>query len=195
MQRIEKSIGSFNRMYDEADQLSTSYRSSIDSLKARIGDSDDEIAAFSLIQQRKGSLVPSRKSVNPAMPFDSLNDATQFVYETMFERAIKNPNLNGVVLPDYRDIANVPSRGTSGMDEAFKIGYEDAPKAVIKRFKERYPDLEVTTTEIPGADYPAVLLKFPKKFEERGTGKPLIQGYAQGGLVMKGIGSMGKEVL
>ena len=192
VQRIEKSIGGFNRKYDEADQLSKSYLSSIDGIKQRIGDSDDEIAAFSLIQKRKGSLDPSRKSINPAMPFDSLNDVTQFVYETMFERAIKNPRLNGVVLPDYRDIANVPTRGTSGMDEAFKIGYEDAPKAVIKRFKERYPDLDVTTTEIPGADYPAVLIKFPK---ERGTGKPLIQGYAQGGLVMKGIGSMGKEVL
>jgi len=192
VRRAEDSIREANRKYDKADQLSKSYLSSIDSLKERIGTSDDEVAAFSLIQQRKGSLDPTRKQVNPAMPFDSLNDVTQFVYETMFERAIKNPNLNGVVLPDYRDIANVPSRGTSGMDEAFKIGYEDAPKAVIKRFKERYPDLDVTTTEIPGADYPAVLIKFPK---ERGTGKPLIQGYAQGGLVMKGIGSMGKEVL
>lgn len=188
----EDRIREANRKYDKADQLSRSYLSSIDSLNKRVGTSDDEIAAFSLIQQRKGSLDPTRKPVNPAMPFDSLNDVTQFVYETMFERAIKNPRLNGVVLPDYRDIANVPSRGTSGMDEAFKIGYEDAPKAVIKRFKERYPDLDVTTTEIPGADYPAVLIKFPK---ERGTGKPLIQGYAQGGLVMKGIGSMGKEVL
>ena len=188
----EDRIREANRKYDKADQLSRSYLSSIDTLKERIGTSDDEIAAFSLIQQRKGSLDPTRKPVNPAMPFDSLNDVTQFVYETMFERAIKNPNLNGVVLPDYRDIANVPSRGTSGMDEAFKIGYEDAPKAVIKRFKERYPDLDVTTTEIPGANYPAVLIKFPKK---RGTGKPLIQGYAQGGLVMKGIGSIGKEVL
>ena len=192
VRRAEDSIREANRKYDEADQLSGSYLSSIDSLKERIGTSDDEVAAFSLVQQRKGSLDPTRKQVNPAMPFDSLNDVTQFVYETMFERAIANPRLNGVVLPDYRDIANVPSRATSGMDEAFKIGYEDAPKAVIKRFKERYPDLDVTTTEIPGADYPAVLIKFPK---ERGTGKPLIQGYAQGGLVMKGIGSMGKEVL
>lgn len=192
MRRAEDAVRDANRKYDKADQLSSSYLFSMDSIRERIGDSDDEIAAFSLIQQRKGSLDPTRKRVNPAMPFDSLNDVTQFVYETMFERAIKNPNLNGVVLPDYRDIANVPTRGTSGMDEAFKVGYEDAPKAVIKRFKERYPDLDVTTTEIPGADYPAVLIKFPK---ERGTGKPLIQGYAQGGLVMKGIGSMGKEVL
>lgn len=193
IKNLERRIDQYESTYDSQDSIAHSSRLKREEYVRRMKTTDEDNMAFRYLETRSGRLGSRQVNpINPAMPFSSLNDTTQFVYETMFERAIKNPRLNGVVLPDYRDIASVPSRGTGDMPEAFKVGYKDAPEAVIKQLKDRYPGIEITRTEIPGAEFPATLIKFPK---ERGTDKPLIQGYAQGGLVMKGIGSMGKEVL
>jgi hypothetical protein len=60
--------------------------------------------------------------------------------------------------------------------------------------KKRYPGLEVIKRNTGGSDdlSDALVIKFPK---DRQATEPLVHRYAQGGLVMKGIGSMGKEVL
>ncbi|MAC69016.1 MAG: hypothetical protein CMP84_02185 [Gammaproteobacteria bacterium] len=193
IKNLEKRIDALESTYDSSDSIAASSRLKREEYERRMKTADEDSMAFYYLQVRSGRRGRNQiNPINPSMPFSSLNDTTQFVYETMFERALSNSRLNGVVLPDYRDIASVPSRGTGDMPEAFKVGYKDAPEAVIKRLKERYPGIEVSTTKLPGAEFPATMIKFPK---ERGTGKPLIQGYAQGGLVMKGIGSMGKEVL
>ena len=193
IKNLEKRIDALESTYDSSDSIAASSRLKREEYERRMKTADEDSMAFYYLQVRSGRRGRNQiNPINPSMPFSSLNDTTQFVYETMFERALSNSRLNGVVLPDYRDIASVPSRGTGDMPEAFKVGYKDAPEAVIKRLKERYPGIEVSTTKLPGAEFPATIIKFPK---ERGTGKPLIQGYAQGGLVMKGIGSMGKEVL
>lgn len=193
IKNLEKRIDAHESTYDSNDSIAASSRLKKDEYERRMKTADDDGMAFHYLEVRSGRRGRKQiNPINPSMPFSSLNDTTQFVYETMFERALNNSRLNGVVLPDYRDVASVPSRGTGDMPEAFKVGYKDAPEAVIKRLKERYPGIEVSKTKLPGAEFPATIIKFPK---ERGTGKPLIQGYAQGGLVMKGIGSMGKEVL
>lgn len=193
IKNLEKRIDAHESTYDSNDSIAVSSRLKKDEYERRMKTADEDGMAFHYLEVRSGRRGRKQiNPINPSMPFSSLNDTTQFVYETMLERALSNPRLNGVVLPDYRDVASVPSRGTGDMPEAFKVGYKDAPEAVIKRLKERYPGIEVSKTKLPGAEFPATIIKFPK---ERGTGKPLIQGYAQGGLVMKGIGSMGKEVL
>lgn len=193
IKNLEKRIDAEESAYDSSDSIAVSSRLKREEYERRMKTTEDDSMALHYLKLRSGRLGSRQiNPVNPSMPFNSLNDTTQFVYETMFERALNNSRLNGVVLPDYRDVASVPSRGTGDMPEAFKVGYKDAPEAVIKRLKERYPGIEISKTKLPGAEFPATIIKFPK---ERGTGKPLIQGYAQGGLVMKGIGSMGKEVL
>ena len=193
IKNLEKRIDAYESTYDSNDSIAASSRLKREEYERRMKATDEDDMAFYYLDVRSGRRGRKQiNPINPSMPFSSLNDTTQFVYETMFERALNNSRLNGVVLPDYRDIASVPSRGTGDMPEAFKVGYKDAPEAVIKRLKERYPGIEVSRTKLPGAEFPATVIKFPK---ERGAGKPLIQGYAQGGLVMKGIGSMGKEVL
>lgn len=193
IKKLERRIDDFESTYDSNDSIAHSSRLKREEYVRRMKTTDEDNMAFHYLETRSGRLGSRQVNpINPAMPFNSLNDTTQFVYETMFERALNNSRLNGVVLPDYRDVASVPSRGTGDMPEAFKVGYKDAPEAVIKRLKERYPGIEISKTKLPGAEFPATIIKFPKK---RGTGKPLIQGYAQGGLVMKGIGSIGKEVL
>lgn len=193
IKNFEKRIDDLESIQNRDDSLATSSRLKRDEYLRRMGTTEEDRMALHYLQVQSGRMGAKQiNPINPAMPFGSLNDVTQFVYETLFERALNNPSLKGVVLPDYRDIAAVPSRGTEDLPEAFKIGYEDAPKAVIKRLKKRYPDIEVTRTNVPGAEFPATLIKFPKK---RTAEEPLIQGYAQGGMVYKGIGSMGREVL
>lgn len=192
-ERIKNSkeiIKKLTREYDTKLEESVALTSKAGQLRKRMGTNEEDKVAFQILESRNDRPVPTREQVNPAMPFASLNDTTQFMYETMIERALNNPNLKGVVLPDYRDIAN--KAGARTAEENFRIGYEEAPKAVLKRLKKRYPDIEITTTKIPGSDKPATLVKFPDNMVKE---EPLIQGYAQGGMVYKGIGSMGREVL
>ena len=155
----------------------------------RVGtDTPDDRAALLLLDRRSTRHNTVFPKLQPHMPFDTLNDATQFIVETTVERAIKNPETKAFVFPDYRDLAKVREADPA----VFKQGYEDSIRPVIKRLQERYPGIKLEKRKLPGSKREATVLVFP---ENRGADKPLVQRFASGGMVYKGIGSMGKEVL
>jgi len=120
----------------------------------------------------------------------SSKEQHRLILETLIEQSINNPRLSGFVVPSPRAIDTQRGEG----EEAFQFLYGDLVSSVAEKMKKRYPGLEVIKRNTGGSDdlSDALVIKFPK---DRQATEPLVHRYAQGGLVMKGIGSMGKEVL
>lgn len=136
----------------------------------------------------KFSLSSPLAKLQPALPFKDTFDMSKYQADLLIERAF-NKGQNGIAFPDYRDIA-----AQRGVDEkSFVRGYKDAPDAALKEALERYPGAKIVEENLSGTKHPAKILVFGEA--KRVEDKPLFVNYAKGGMVYKGIGSMGREVL
>lgn len=126
--------------------------------------------------------------LQPALPFKDTFDMSKYQADLLIERAF-NKGQNGIAFPDHRDIA--AQRGAD--EKSFVRGYKDAPDAALKEALERYPGAKIVEEKLSGTKHPAKILVFGEA--KRVEDKPLFVNYAKGGMVYKGIGSMGREVL
>ena len=113
------------------------------------------------------------------------------MFDTVLEDAISNSSKNGVILPSPKIIA--AERGEEA--SSFEPIYGKLAKQSVEKFQKRYPNVDVRT--IDEADHPlegSTVITFPSPSQREAT-EVLTHKYAQGGMVYKGIGSMGREVL
>jgi len=135
-----------------------------------------------VIRAKESGTIPGRVG--------SSKEQHRLILETLIEQSINNPRLSGFVVPSPRAIDTQRGEG----EEAFQFLYGDLVSSVAEKMKKRYPGLEVIKRNTGGSDdlSDALVIKFPK---DRQATEPLVHRYAQGGMVYKGIGSMGREVL
>jgi tetratricopeptide (TPR) repeat protein len=128
---------------------------------------------------------------NPVLP-NAIGDSKgthAALFDLMLEDAVASGK-TGVIIPSAQSIADA---GRGGKASEFKFIYEDIANSAIKRFQKRYPDATVDEINVGSGDgdFDGILVKF----NGGKATEPLVQKFARGGLVMGGIGAMGREVL